>query len=38
MAILNQEEQDLKWAVTTFTSAIELDSLIAPNFELWRLI
>jgi hypothetical protein len=37
MALLNHEEEDLRWAVSTFSSAIEINNLICPNFELWKL-
>ncbi len=38
MALLNQEEENLKWAVSNFSFAIEINNLIYPNFELWKLV
>lgn len=35
---LNAQEEDLKWAPTTFSYAIELEHVVEPNYELWQLV
>ncbi len=38
MTTLNHQEEDLKWALTTFGSAMQLENLVIPNYDLWNLV
>ena len=33
--LINLQEEDLKWTLSTFPEAKELESIVEPNFELW---
>lgn len=36
--VLNAEEEDLKWTASVFPQAKELENIVEPNFELWKIV